>query len=103
VILAQVMCLSESIAEAHVQAGPLVAARAATQAGERSVTALARVCGPVELGPEPTLAPALPPWLIDHTNLAARTPLRPGLTSRDQPVPRARRNIDRDNERGVER
>jgi hypothetical protein len=101
VLLTQVMRLSESIAEAHAQAGRLVAARAAAEAAERSVSALARVGGPAELGPAPTPVvrdPALA-WAMEQAHRAAQTPLRRGLSPADQPGPRARKG----NDRGMER
>jgi hypothetical protein len=108
VLLTQVLRLSETIAAAHAQAGRLVLARAAAAAAERNTAALARVGGPVELGPTPTRTPepvvARDPalaWAIEQANRTARSPLRPGRALRDQPVPPARKDTGRDNERGM--
>jgi hypothetical protein len=110
VLLTQVLRLSETIAAAHAQAGRLVLARAAAEAAERNTAALARVGGPVELGPTPTRTPqpvvARDPalaWAIEQANRTARSPLRPGRAPRDQPVPPARKDTGRDNERGIGR
>lgn len=99
VLLTQVLRLAESISDAHAQAGRLVAARAAAEAAERSVGALARVGGPVELGPAPTPTQAAHVWAVEQANRATRAPLRPGLTPGDQPVPRTGKDNDRRMER----
>ena len=105
VLLTQVLRLSESIAEAHAQAGRLVLARAAAAAAERSVAALTLVDGPSELGPVPDPAHAGLAFARAEANRAARTPIRGPLISRDQPVPgtpaATRIARTRDNERGM--
>jgi hypothetical protein len=101
VLLTQVLRLSESIAEAHAQAGRLVLARAAAAAAERSVAALALVDGPRELGPVPDPAHAGLAFARAEANRAARTPILGPLISRDQPVPGKRTVTTRDNERGM--
>jgi hypothetical protein len=101
VLLTQVLRLSESIAEAHAQAGRLVLARAAAAAAERSLAALALVDGPRELGAAPDPAHAAIAFARAEANRAATTPLRGPLISRDQPVLGARTATTRDNERGM--
>ncbi|UZJ26956.1 hypothetical protein RHODO2019_18900 (plasmid) [Rhodococcus antarcticus] len=101
VLLTQVLRLSESIAQAHAQAGRLVLARAAAAAAERNTAALARVGGPVELGPVLTPEQVAMARVMDTARQAARTGISPGVASGDQPVPGVRRNNERDTERGM--
>jgi hypothetical protein len=102
-----VLRLSETIAAAHAQAGRLVLARAAADAAERNVAALARVGGPAELGPALTPAEVAMARVMDTARQAARaaaqTGITPGLASGNQPVPGVGRNTARDTGRDMER
>jgi hypothetical protein len=101
VLLTQVLRLSESIAEAHAQAGRLVLARAAALSAERNVAALARVGGPRELGPVLTPEQVAIARVMDTARQAARIGISPGVASQDRPGPGVRRNNERDTERGM--
>jgi hypothetical protein len=101
VLLTQVLRLSESIAEAHAQAGRLALARAAALSAERNVTALALVGGPRELGPVLTRQQAALAFTYEEARRAADMANRGPLTSGDHAVPGARTAITRDNERGM--
>ncbi|UZJ27059.1 relaxase/mobilization nuclease domain-containing protein (plasmid) [Rhodococcus antarcticus] len=98
VLLTQVLRLSESIAEAHAQAGRLALARAAALSAERNVTALALVGGPRELGPVPNPAMA---WAMEQARRAARTPITRPLASPNQAAPPVRGRPTRDLDRGM--
>jgi len=99
VLLTQMVRLTESIREAHAQAGRLVLARAAAEAAERGVAALARVGGPRELTAAPTAVVGVHALAVEQANRAAGSRITPGLTSGDQPVPGTRKDTDRGMER----
>jgi len=100
VLLTQMLRLSESIREAHAQAGRLVLARAAADAAERNVAALARVGGPRELTAAPTAVMGAHALAVEQANRAAGSRVTPGLTtSGDQPVPRTGKDTDQGMER----
>lgn len=99
VLLTQMVRLTESIREAHAQAGRLVLARAAAEAAERNVAALARIGGPCELGAAPDPRAVAHALAVEQANRAAGQQITPGLTSGDQPVPGTRKDTDRGMER----
>ena len=101
VLLTQVLRLSESIAEAHAQAGRLALARAAALSAERSVAALAGMGGPRELGPVLSREQAALAFTLDEARRASTTPIRGPLIPRGQPAPGTRTATTRDNERGM--
>jgi hypothetical protein len=98
VLLTQVLRLSESIAEAHAQAGRLALARAAALSAERNVAALALVGGPRELGP--VLNPAMA-FALEQARRAARTPITRPLASPNQAAPPVLGRPTRDFDRGM--
>ena len=99
VLLTQMVRLTESIREAHAQAGRLVLARAAAEAAECNVAALARIGGPRELGSSPDPRGAGLALAMEQARRATGQRITPGLTPRDQPVPGARKDTDRGMER----